>query len=412
MPDINLLQDTKGGDESGKPKKPVGPKIEYSKPDNRKGIDTPLAKPSGIVLWFRSLFRKRTPTPKPSPPQQKKMKEPKFGTTAKEPEDIFANLDVPDTVLMQRRTQDAGSTAPGPAATRIVQEAAGRMTRVVPPKPQQKPVTVTAPPEPIIEGGPLRMPSAPQPPSTIEPPRVPPEPPLPPSPPPPKPAARPILQRGKLPQAKKDVQEKKPIEEFEGVNLLPEEMVTTFNPKKKLVTLGFVALAASLFVGIVDVGLVLWKDTQVRKTDEKRLEVARVVEKIKSLEAEQKQAIVFKAENEAMLLLLQRHMYWTKFLDLFERATLPEIFYPAGIQATAGGAVSLTGSAPDLQSILRQVASYQLATDLISSVAVNTISYDSKSTRYSFIIELSFNPSVYFDAPSTTQKTATEGGAQ
>lgn len=414
MTDINLLQDTKVTGDPDKSKKPVSAKIEYSKPDNHKSIDRPLTKPSGLALWFRSFFRKRTPNQKPPVPAPKRTKEPNFGSALKEPEDIFSNIDVPDMVLMQQRQPEGDRRPSGPAGTRIVQEAAGRTTEVARQKQPQKPMTVTAPPESIIEGGPLRMPSVPKPPSSIRPPVPQPEP-MPAQPQPPKPTAQPQpLQRGKQPFGiRKQVDEsKQPNEEFEGVNLLPEELVTTFSPKKKLITLAFTALAAALFVGIIDVGLVLWKDTQVKKTDEKRAEVARVLSRIKSLEPEQKNAIVYKAENDALRILLQRHMYWTKFLALFEHATLPEIYYPAGIQTASGGNLTLTGSAPDLQSILRQVALYQQVTDLIVSAGVNTITYDSKSTRYTFIIELSFNKSSYYNPPEVQQKTATTGETQ
>ncbi len=414
MTDINLLQDTKATGDAGKSKKSAPSKIEYTKPDEHKGIDRPLMKPSGVVLWFRSLFRKRTPAPKPSAPPPVRPKEPKFGSALKEPEDIFSNIDVPDMVLMQRRAPDSDRRPPSPLGTRIVQEAAGRTTEVVRQKQPQKPVTVTASPEPVIEGGPLRMPAVPAPPSSIRPPVPKPEP-VPAPPPTPKPFERQKpLQRGKQPFGlkKKDDETREPNEEFEGVNLLPEELVTTFNPRKKLMTLGFAALAAALFVGIIDVGLVLWKDTQVKKTAEKRTEVEQVIQRIKSLEPDQKKAIAFKAENDAMHLLFKRHMYWTKFLALFERSTLPEIYYPAGIQVASGGNLTLTGSAPDLPSILQQVAMYQQATDLIVSAAVNTLSYDSKSTRYTFIIELTFNPSSYYDPPAELSRTATTGGAQ
>ncbi|MFH0828931.1 MAG: hypothetical protein V1907_02010 [Candidatus Kerfeldbacteria bacterium] len=420
MPDINLLADTKGTESNGKPKKVPPLRIEYSKPEDRKGVDRPLTKPSGILLWFRSLFTRKPGGKKVVPPKPREVV-PKFGKLTKEPEDIFANLEAPEIVLMQRRSSDQGNGV-SPRGTRITQEPAGSSGGVRPQ--QQKPQpTVTTPPEPMIEGGPLRMPAAPRivpfkPQQPMSAPAV-----TPLKPQQPVQQLRREQQRGPMPKPeKKKGAEAEYTEEFEGVNLLPEEMVTTFNPKKKLTTVGLVALATALFVGIVDVSLVLWKDTQVRKTDEKRQETDQVIAKIKALEPDQQKAIAFKAQNDVMRMLLNNHTYWTKFLSLFERYTLPTVYYAAGIQTSIGSNLSLTGSAPDMETILEQLALYQKAPEYISSVSINTITRQPKESGFSFIVDLSFNRNAYYmpidvaaaantNAPTAQPSSTTTGGS-
>ncbi len=399
MPDINLIDDTKtpDGDPSTTKRTPPAP-LQYSKVEDGKKGDRPLMKPSGPVLWLKSLFSrtpkgKKTITPKPTPP-------PKIGEIKKDPDDIFADIDVPDTVLMARRPE-AEPRPPGPVASRIVQPPAGSSKDMTPTPRAATPAVPQA--QPPMEGAPLRPP--------VRPPAVPPV----------------IAQRANLPPAstlrpappvpphdvaklapQKQADKKKPdadSEDYGGVNLLTEEFDESFNPRKKLITLGLVAAAAVLLVGIVDVSLLLWKETQVKKTTEKTAEVNQMIGRIQALEPDQRLAIAYKAQNDVLRQLLNQHVYWTQFLGTFQQYTLPDVIYPSGISLDLGGTVSLTGMAPDLETVLAQLAVYQNAPTLVQSAAIDTITRDQRGETYSFVIDLVFNPSVFYrpiDTPSTT----------
>ena len=396
MPDINLIEDTKtpNGDSSTAKKAPSAP-LQYSNVEDAKKGDHPLMKPSGPSLWLKSLFSrnsegKKVSTPKPTSP--------KIGEVKKDPDDIFADFDAPGTVLMARRPA-AEPRVPTQPASRIVQTPAGSSIGAAP---VQRAAPVPVPqPQPAIEGAPLKTPVVP--PFAARRANIPPAPTLRPAP-----AAPPHDAGNKAPR---DAAKKKPKRsdadagELGGVNLLTEEFDEAFNPRKKLTTLGLVAAAAALLVGIVDVSLLLWKETQVKKTNDKTAEVNQMIATIKELEPDQRLAIAYRAQNDVLRQLLNRHVYWTQFLNRFQQYTLPDVFYPSGISLDLGGSVSMTGVAPDLETVLSQFAIYQNAPDLVQSAAVNTITRDSGGERYSFVIDLVFNPTVFYrpiGAPPTT----------
>lgn len=408
MPDINLLNDTRSTTNGSSSAKKAAPSpVQYSKVDDSKKGEHPLVKPSGPSLWLRSLFTKK---PKGAPLPKKPVAPviPKMGAEVKkDPNDIFADLDMPETVLVKRPVPE--SPRPVTPPTVHLEQPPARSSSVTP-TPRPVPPVVS---QPAVEGGPLRMPS--------QPPRIPPIanrpvtptpqpsriPPVTPGAPMQKPTIPPLPPQKRAAGKKKEKEETNETGEF-GVNLLPEEFVTSYNPRKKLITAGLVTLAAILAVGIVDVSLLLYKETQVKKTDEKNVEVATVVAKIKNLETDQKAAIAFKAQNDVLRQLLNRHVYWTQFLNKFQQYTIPSVFYPSGISLDLGGVVTMTGIAPDLSTVLQQLAVYQGATDLVTSANINTVTHNTKNSTYSFVIDFTFNPAVFYRPLDTNTTTTTK----
>ncbi len=392
MPDINLIEDTKtsNGDTSSTKKVAPSP-LMYSKVEHEKKGERQLMKPSGPMLWLRSLFSRR-PKGKPATLPKPPVPPPHIGEIKKDPNDIFADFEMPETVLMTRRASAEPRMAT-PQASRIVQVPAGSMTGATP-TPRPLPVVVQRA-QPSVEGSPLKTPN--RPPATptfvanranipAAPPHATPVPMVPDH------AKKTLKDMMKKKSKKSDVDS----EDTGSVNLLPEEFVTTFNPKKKLTTLGLVVAAAVLLVGIVDVSLLLWKETQVKKTNDKTAEVSQVIAKIKALEPDQRLAIAYKAQNDVLRQLLNRHVYWTQFLTKFQQYTLPTINYPSGISLDLNGVVTLTGIAPDLETVLQQLAIYQNAPDFIQSAGINTVARSAKGSTYTFVVDITFNPTVFY----------------
>lgn len=181
-----------------------------------------------------------------------------------------------------------------------------------------------------------------------------------------------------------------------GVNLLPEELVVSFDLRKQLATLGLVAVAAALVVGVIYVSLLLWEETQVRKTDEKKLATQEVLLKLSALRKEQQQAILLKASNDVIRQLLNKHVYWTKFFDKFEQYTLPAVYYPSGVSTDLSGTLSLTGVAPDVETIIEQLVVYRAATDFVASVNIDNITRVEDEQNYNFIVDFKFVPDIYY----------------
>lgn len=199
------------------------------------------------------------------------------------------------------------------------------------------------------------------------------------------------------------------------MNLLPDDLVTSYDPKKKLNTIILVAVAAALVVGIIDVSLLLWKETVTRKASEKSTEASIVEAQIKSKELQDSRqaAVVLRESNRTLKKLLDSHIYWTKFLAHFEKYTLSTVKFPSGVSASPGGTLSLTGSAPDLATVVAQLKVYQKATDFITSATINAVARDTKKGTYTFILNLSFRPDVLYDpiTPPTPSGTKTNANS-
>lgn len=192
------------------------------------------------------------------------------------------------------------------------------------------------------------------------------------------------------------------------MNLLPDDLVTNYDPKKKLTTVILVAVAAALVVGIIDVSLLLWKETVARKASEKSDQASAVEAQIKSKELQdgRQRAVVLRESNRTLKKLLDNHIYWTRFLAYFEKYTLSTVRFPSGVTTGTGGTLTLTGSAPDLATIVAQLKVYQKATDFVLGASVNAISRDTKKNAYTFVLDLVFNPNVIYN-PVTPPTTGT-----
>ncbi|MBI5405206.1 MAG: hypothetical protein HY976_03175 [Candidatus Kerfeldbacteria bacterium] len=417
MPDINLLGDTKDQTGSGDPKKRRAvppPPVELSSPQAFGSSDRPLKKPSSFGLWIRSAFRgrgnkssKAAPVPVPAP------RTPKAGTPAAikpgaEPVDIFADL---------------GNEAGGPTKTKARVESAAPTG----PRPGEFPPLPTMPAwkAPTGTPAPVSTPARPAPTSPLPPPSMTRSGPVVIGPDaanrrPPPPAARPTTG---LPPASglriPSLSAVKPIRQNvsddPAMNLLPDDLVTSYDPKKKLNTIILVAVAAALVVGIIDVSLLLWKETVTRKASEKSTEASVVEAQIKSKELQDNRqaAVVLRESNRTLKKLLDTHIYWTKFLAYFEKYTLSTVKFPSGVSASPGGTLSLTGSAPDLATVVAQLKVYQKATDFITSATINSVARDVKKGTFTFIVDISFKPDVLYDpiSPPTASGTNTNANS-
>ncbi|MBI4092867.1 MAG: hypothetical protein HY420_03000 [Candidatus Kerfeldbacteria bacterium] len=397
MPDINLLEEKEEADEKSAAKPKIPPaRIEYSSPESKAEHGRLLKKPSTFSLWFRSLFRRPgAQHPRPTPPvtgEKSAPRRPSPDTTKSniaEPEDIFADLPSYGGGPVKK---PAGPSPQPPAPS-------GPKPGDFPPLPRMSEWT------PTTGQSPRKPPATPRPPRPQT---------LGESSPSSSPLS-PLISQIKRKPARQALRQRAPVaEEDAGVNLLPEELVVDFEPRKKLTTLGLVALAAALVVGVIDVSLLLWKETQVKKTREKEGEVAQTVQRIKALETEQRRAIALRSSTRTIRALLNTHIYWTEFLKKFEKYTLPTVIYPGGITTTFRAGITLTGRAPDIATITKQLAVYQQATDFIKTAKVeNIIRNHEKGSEgtYNFIVDLTFVDEVYnnpvdaLTAPTEIQKS-------
>jgi len=415
MPDINLLGDTNPAtSESGGKKRPVSPpRFEMSRPEAMKGVDRPLKKPSSFGLWLRSALTGKPkngqrPVP-PTPPVPQPRVQPKGSPSVRsgnEPVDIFADVgaDVGGPARPKPVSNTPGPTGPKPGEF-----------PPLPSMPKWSPQATPAAPQPASPPAPNLPAGAPV--SRLQPlgsvrtmPGLPAQKSAPLSPTPARPSG---LRIPPLSAARRSGERTAQAEFEAGMNLLPEDLVTSYDPKKKLTTVILVFVAAVLVVGIAYVSLLLWKETVSRRAAETSDRVGQIEAQIRSkdLQEGQKGAVALRDANKTLKKLLDTHIYWTRFLQYFERYTLSTVSFPSGVSATPGGVMTLTGSAPTLQAVVAQMKVYQYAFDFIVAANVNTVTHNVKEGTYTFVADIIFNPAVLLNPITKPTNTNSSQGA-
>lgn len=160
-----------------------------------------------------------------------------------------------------------------------------------------------------------------------------------------------------------------PVEPSLGVNLVPEEMLGAAAGKNRLVSLGFVALLAVLVVALGYIGMVIYQNRIVDETETVQTQIAAVDLEIKKLNATKQSAMEFHAAANNVLDLLDRHIYWTRFLSGLETYTIRDVFY-RNMTVDRAGHLTLTASAKDYRAVARQLLAFQDAKDFVKDVNI------------------------------------------
>jgi len=112
-----------------------------------------------------------------------------------------------------------------------------------------------------------------------------------------------------------------------NVNLLTEDVVSTFNLRLRLIQLGLAAVGAALLVGLAYYGLGVYEksiQTDVKTTQDETLKTQT---EIANLEKDLASAKVVTTRLQAFQALVDKHVRWTRFFDRLEHYTLPEVTY-------------------------------------------------------------------------------------
>ncbi len=81
--------------------------------------------------------------------------------------------------------------------------------------------------------------------------------------------------------------------------------------------------------------------------------------------------------------ILVNHIYWTKFFNLLETYTIPEVFF-GDFSADTNGTVELSATGKDLLSIARQIVVFANAPDFIKETSVSNITKSPMGISCSF----------------------------
>ncbi|OGY79676.1 MAG: hypothetical protein A3B74_02795 [Candidatus Kerfeldbacteria bacterium RIFCSPHIGHO2_02_FULL_42_14] len=163
------------------------------------------------------------------------------------------------------------------------------------------------------------------------------------------------------------------------VNLVPSDLLATLAPQDKSRSLAGVIAGSVIVILLMYVGLILY-DYQLRtKTLQVKDEIQNVDNQTKQYLNLQEEALKLKKHIDATSELLEKHIYWTKFLTELEKVTLQDVYYES-ISGSTNGAFNLTAFAPSFQAIAEQVRAFEAA-DFVEKVTVTGGSVQSGSTE-------------------------------
>lgn len=387
--DINLLADTK--DAPSERKKPTPPpETPYSAPLGDRREEPKAKPPSGIRLWVKGLFAAKPEAPKRDAASSAPAPKLKVPRNLPEPEsvaaptDIFAEVDRPTTAAPTARP----AVTPPPSGLRPLGHVGA------PPPPVPTPLA----PTPVMR--PVPPPVAPSPVG--------------------RPPGRPGgLNAGRLPTTAlpRPVRSGAAVARGNGppptspggflVNLLPAELaVDSAEVRQRLLLLGLIAAITSAVVVGVYFTLAFYESNVSRRVAAVKDETTDVDARIHSLRAVQREANAFVMKVSALDTALQRHIRWSFFFDRLERYTLPTVSYGGTFQGTTGTTLALTGTAPAVDDVARQLAVFQRsAPDLATAARLEGVTRGADASGvsadvYTFTITLTLAPDVFVTPPS------------
>lgn len=190
------------------------------------------------------------------------------------------------------------------------------------------------------------------------------------------------------------------------VNLIPGDFsLKSWKQIGQLMILIVVAVGA--VTGIAYALLNAWETQVTNRTAEIDSEIQKFTTDIQVFRNEEPRMTAIGTRIELINQLLARHIYWTQFLALLEKYTLPDVYYD-GVSATTNGTLSLSAHGSSFETVTRALLllSSEDAQEFVSSVSVggaNRADSAEGIPRVDFIIDLTLNPNLFFyhDASQT-----------
>ncbi|MBU1131102.1 hypothetical protein KJ840_03150 [Patescibacteria group bacterium] len=176
------------------------------------------------------------------------------------------------------------------------------------------------------------------------------------------------------------------------VNLLPEG-AGLLSIKRLLFYFGLAALAGAVLLGAIYFGLVFYNQNLESQFEQIDDQIALLEKDLDEFKGKEQEALIWSNRVEAARLLLERHIYWSKFFPELEKVTLPDIYYK-NIGASSDGRVSLTAEAPDFTTLAKQYIVLENNKDIFPEMQISGIM--GSGLGVGFNISLKLAPGIYY----------------
>ncbi len=138
-------------------------------------------------------------------------------------------------------------------------------------------------------------------------------------------------------------------------NLIKEEIATFFNWQRNLKILFVYILYACIIIAIAYGGLFYWGKRASEEQKQMIEEINNIKKDINIVEDKTKEVDVFQKKLDLASNLLDKHIYWTHFLQFLEKNTLTNIYYTDAFTGNTQGSYSFQAHADSYGAIADQI---------------------------------------------------------
>lgn len=158
-----------------------------------------------------------------------------------------------------------------------------------------------------------------------------------------------------------------------SVNLVPEELQSSAGSKSKLITLGFIAGITIMLIAIASVGMMLVQNALHKQAVAIQDDIQRIDQNLKGLIDQKRKAQTLHQDTLRAIGLLEKHIYWTRFLAQLEAVTVDTVVFH-NLTADQSGRVTVNASGKDFRSVARQLVAFQKDNTFIKEASITSAS--------------------------------------
>ncbi len=173
-----------------------------------------------------------------------------------------------------------------------------------------------------------------------------------------------------------------------------------------------VVLIVLLFlVGGAFAGLFILAKQQDKQLDTLEQNQQTIISQATSLQKTLTDALTLQSKLKMVKNMLDKHLHWTKFFAMMERATIASIYFDTTAFSAESNSVALNGHAKDYQTVARQSLSFQQDEDIenytLSSVAIGE-SEENPDFPVTFSGNLEYSSDILLELPESAKTIETE----
>jgi len=157
------------------------------------------------------------------------------------------------------------------------------------------------------------------------------------------------------------------------INLIPDNVSTIPIQINKMIKSGFIFGFSITIIFLIYLGIYLYGQSSEKKVEDIRAENTKLEQQYKSYKESLEDIKNTKQNLDEIIKLLDSHIYWTKFFNLLEENTIPEVFY-YNFTGDTSGQMTLNAITDSYLSVSRQMIAFKNAENFVDSISVNNAS--------------------------------------